>query len=87
MSDEEKLLLWIFVASDGKVDELEHRYARTENEARAQLQAWMAQQVMLGRETIEVKHWPDGYKARDHVYWPGSISAQEEAEHAAATHH
>lgn len=80
---EERLLLWVFVASDGKVDELEHTYAHTENAARTQMNAWMAEQVTFGRETIEVTHWPDGYKATNRVYWPGSISAsQAETSHA-----
>lgn len=75
------------MASDGRVDELEHTYARTENEARTKLSRWMAEQVMLGREAIEVKHWTDGYKATNRRYWPGSIAAQEEAEYATPTYY
>lgn len=88
MLQDEVLLLWVFVASDGKVDELEHTYARTELEARIQLQAWMAEQVTFGRETIEAKHWPDGYKAGHCVYWPGSKPASQiEASYGTTTHH
>lgn len=89
MLNEEKLLLWVFVASDDQMGELNHTYAHTENEARAQLSAWMAAQVVLGREKIEVKHWPDGFRPGHRAYWPGSIPASqvEGTSHAATTAH
>jgi hypothetical protein len=70
-------LLWVFCASDGKIGELTHTYARTEGEARVHLMAWMAQQAALGRDTIEVKHWPGGFRAGHRVHWPGSIPASQ----------
>jgi len=77
MSDgESRLLLWVFVASDGKVGELNHTYAHTENEARAALLGWITEQAMVGRKNIEVKHWPGGFMAGYRAYWPGSIPAQ-----------
>jgi hypothetical protein len=84
MSDEEKLLLWVFVASDDKVGEFNHTYARTEGEARVQLMPWMAQQAALGRDTIEVKHWPGGFRAGHRVHWPGSILASQAVQNGEA---
>jgi len=77
MSNEEsQLLLWVFVASDDRIGELHHVYARTEIEARKQANGWMAEQAMLGRKDIEVKHWPGGFLAGYRTYWPGSIPVQ-----------
>jgi len=73
----EKLLLWVFVASNDRIGELNHTYARTEIEARRQVNDWIAEQVMLGRKDIEVKHWPGGFMAGYRTYWPGSIPAQQ----------
>lgn len=82
MSQEEKLLLWVFYADDGKYGEINHTYARTKVEAMIQMQAWVAQQVLVGREDITVRHWPGGFQAGARVRWPGSISAAE-ASHVA----
>jgi len=76
----EELLLWVFCASDDKVGELHHTYARTEAEARAALLGWMTEQAMLGRRNIEVKHWPGGFMAGYRAYWPGRIPAQPQPE-------
>lgn len=77
---EERLLLWVFCASDGRCGELTHTYARTETEARAALLGWMTEQTMLGRKNIEVKHWPGGFVAGYRAYWPGSIPVQPQQE-------
>jgi hypothetical protein len=78
MSNEEtRLLLYVFVASDGKIAELTHAYALSENAARMQLGAWMALQSALGRDQIEVKHWPGGFRPAHSTYWPGSIPASQ----------
>jgi hypothetical protein len=78
MSNEEtRLLLWVVVASDGKIGELTHTYALSENAARMQLGAWMALQSSLGRDHIEVKHWPGGFRPGHSTYWPGSILASQ----------
>jgi hypothetical protein len=70
-------LLWVFVANGDKISELNHTYARTENEARVQLKTWMAQQARRGRDNIEVKHYPGGFMAGHRAYWPGSIPASQ----------
>ncbi len=86
--DEEKLLLWVFVASDGKVGELHHSYARTEVEARQQEIGWISEQTMLGRKNIEVKHWPGGFVAGHRAWWAGSIPvSRTETSHATTTRH
>lgn len=75
---ESRLLLWVFVASDGNIGELHHTYACIEIEARQQVNAWIAEQAMLGRKDIEIKHWPGGFLAGHRTYWPGSIPVQPE---------
>jgi hypothetical protein len=74
---ESRLLLYVFVANDDKIAELNHTYARSEGEARVQLMPWMAQQAALGRNDIMVKHWPGGFQAGHRVRWPGSLPASQ----------
>lgn len=76
MSSEEspQLLLWIFHATNARNNGVfHHTYARTEIQARQQGQAWMAEQVNLGYENIEVKHYPGGFMQS----LPGSIDESE----------
>lgn len=69
-----QLLLWIFHATDKEGHGVfHHTYALTEIQARQQEQAWMAEQVNLGYENIEVKHYPGGFMQS----LPGSIDADE----------
>jgi hypothetical protein len=42
-----------------------------------QLGAWMGLQSALGRDQIEVKHWPGGFRPGHSAYWPGSIPASQ----------
>lgn len=76
-SEETRLLLWVFTASDGRVGELSHTYAGNEDGARVLMSAWMAEQVALGRNDIKVQHWPGGFKPGYRAYWPGSIPASQ----------
>jgi len=77
MSDEEKLLLWVFHAINGqRSDVIHHTYAFTEAEAWQQEFAWINEQTMLGFKDITVKHWPGGFRPDTSTYWPGSIPMQ-----------
>ena len=87
MSNEEtQLLLYVFYASDGKRSEINHTYAGNENGAKVLMSAWMAEQVTLGREDIQVKHWPGGFKPGHRVSWPGSIPASQFFAESEASH-
>jgi hypothetical protein len=81
LNKETRLLLWVVIASDGKIGELTHTYALTESSARMQLAAWMALQSSLGRDRIEVKCWPGGFRPAHSTYWSGSIPASQVLRH------
>jgi hypothetical protein len=83
MSNEEtRLLLWVAIASDDKIGELAHTYALTEGSARRQLAAWLALQSALGRDQVEVKHYPGGFRPGHSTYWPGSIRVSQALLHS-----
>jgi hypothetical protein len=81
------LLLWVFVASDDRIGELHHVYARTETAARQQtMMSWIAEQAMLGRKDIEVKHWPGGFLAGYRTYLARQYTSTARRKRATACH-
>lgn len=74
----EKLLLWIFHATNAQKQGIFHgSYARTASEARQNEAAWIAQRANDGYKDVEVKHYPGGFRPGSTTFWPGSVDASE----------
>ncbi len=68
--ERELLTLWIIFASNGKMSELTHVYARDEAHARQQVQVWLEKRPALPEHTFRA--YPSGFRF-GFTTLPGSV--------------